>query len=277
MIFINRVNRVKKAQGLGSGFLVKAVTLCCGLIPGSHALAKSVVVKGNPQSESGSLVEKWMAVGSGCQATSDKPGDVKFVGAELSKNDPKGSLSVASVKFDLSQFNLRPLVQKESAQGDTQSQPAKNDQSSALKSGAPESSLMNYARECAIRIVVSPPPGTKLRSVSAKAVAEISKDRNSKLFLQGALKTGASTVAKSVHRFGSDQDFRFRSEVMEMVPGRNPDDEIAPVSCNEKKIVGLDLTLLTNKDSPAAVAEAKLAANSIVDVDLEFENCETAP
>lgn len=276
MTSVNRVDRVKKAQGLGSGFLVKAVTLFC-LISGSHALGKSVVVKGNPLSESGSLIEKWMAVGSGCQATSDKPGDVRFVGADLSKNDPKESLSVASVKFDLSQFNLRPLVQKESAQADAQPQSAKSDKSNNPESGRAESSLVNYARECAIRIVVSPPPGTKLRSVSAKAVAEISKDRNSKLFLQGTLKTGASTVAKSVHRFGSDQDFRYRSEVMEMVPGRNPDDEIAPVSCNEKKIVGLDLTLLTNKDSPAAVAEAKLAANSIVNVDLEFEKCEPAP
>jgi hypothetical protein len=259
------------------GLLGKAVALCCCLIPGSHALAKNVVVKGNPQSESGALVEKWMAVGSGCQATSDKPGDVKFVGVDLSKNDPKGSLSVASVKFDLSQFSLRPLVKKESAQGGGKSQSSKNDPSSAMNSSAPESSLVNYARECAIRIVVSPPPGTKIRSVSAKAVAEISKDRDSKLFLQGTLKTGASTVAKSVHRFGSDQDFRFRSEVMELVPGRNPDDEIAPVSCNEKKIVGLDLTLLTNKDSPAAVAEARLAADSIVNVDLEFEKCEPAP
>jgi hypothetical protein len=270
-------DRVQKERNVNMGSLGKAVALCCCLIPVAHAWAKNVVVKDNPSSGSGSLVEKWMAVGSGCQATSDKPGDVKFVGVDLSKKDPKGSLSVASVKFDLSQFNLRPLVQKDSAQGGGKSQSSKNDPSSAMNSSAPESSLVNYARECAIRIVVSPPPGTKLRSVSAKAVAEISKDRNSKLFLQGTLKTGASTVAKSVHRFASDQDFRFRSEVMELVPGRNPDDEIAPVSCNEKKIVGLDLTLLTNKDSPAAVAEARLAADSIVNVDLEFEKCEPAP
>jgi hypothetical protein len=270
-------DRVQKERNVNMGSLGKAVALCCCLIPVAHAWAKNVVVKDNPSSGSGSLVEKWMAVGSGCQATSDKPGDVKFVGVDLSKKDPKGSLSVASVKFDLSQFNLRPLVQKESTLGDAKSQAAKGDQSHKPESGKPESSLVNYARECAIRLVVSPPPGTKIRSVSAKAVAEISKDRNSKLFLQGTLKTGATTVAKSVHRFGSDQDFRFRSEVMEMVPGRNPDDEIAPVSCNEKKIVGLDLTLLTNKDSPAAVAEARLAADSIVNVDLEFEKCEPAP
>lgn len=261
-------------------FLLKKSVLCCLMLSELDALAKTVTVKGDSPVDSASLVEKWMAVGSGCQATSDKAGDVKFVGVDVSKskedvnrNDAlKGSPKLASLKFDLSQFSLRPLVKKDAAQREA-NDPASTSSERNAGTSATEARLVNYARECAIRVVVAPPPGTKIRSVNAKAVAEVTKDRHSKMLLQGSLKVGASTVAKAVHQFGSDQEFRFRSEVLEAVPGSHPDDEVAPIACNEKKVVGFDLTFLTNKENASAVAEARLAANSLVTLDLELEDC----
>jgi hypothetical protein len=201
--------------------------------------------------EEEALFGRWMAAGSGCRADSvDKTvkNDVQLVSAEYNPQDPK----FIKVTFSLPDFRLRPLEQKP---------------------GKPQVSGVNYARECALRFNLNPPEGKKIKSASAETEIEVSKDKDVKLFVAGSLKLGATTLTQQQTQFPNAESFRFRRHPLLLVPGKNPTDEVPQVDCGEKKIVGVDLTLLTNKPVESNLAEARVFGNGNVTINIELEDC----
>ena len=212
-------------------------------------LGKSTVIDSKKSADA--VIGQWMAAGSGCQASADKPGDVQLVSVETDPTNPM----VHTVTFSLPQYRLKPL---------------------AVAPERPKVSLINYARECAIRLNVNPPKGYALSGVTGSTEFEVSKDNNAKLLAQATLKVGATTITKDVKQFTKEESFKFRTMPIELIPGRTPEDETPQIECEAKKIVGIDFTFLTNKDSETALAEARIAGNGLARFKISFDKCPQA-
>lgn len=213
--------------------------------------AAAAAEKSGVAQEEEQLFGRWMAAGSGCRADSaDKSvkNDVQLISAEYDSKNPKQ----LKVTFALPDFRLRPLDPTPER---------------------PNVSGVNFARECALRINVNPPPGKIIRSASAEAQVEVSKDKDVKLFVAGSLKLGATTLTQQQKQFEPSESFRFRRHPLLLIPGRNPADEMPKVDCAEKKIVGVDLTLLTNRPTEDALAEARLYGKRDITITVHLDDC----
>lgn len=235
--------QVASADSVGKGNPAQAIS--------SNNAAEKIDVDENDQK----LFGRWMAAGSGCRADSadtSVKSDVQLVAAEYDAENPK----VLKVTFALPDFRLRPLEQTPER---------------------PTVSSVNFARECALRFNVNPPAGKIIRSASAETQIEVSKEKEVKLFVAGALKLGATTLTQQRTQFDNAESFRFRRHPLLLVPGKNPTDEMPEVGCAEKKIVGVDLTLLTNKPTESALAEARIHGNGAITITVDLDDCPVAP
>lgn len=211
------------------------------------AFAKGVVLKNDPND--GAIIGKWMAAGSGCRSTSEDIGDVKM---KLLPSGEDGKLKSFQMEFALPDYTLKPLEPN---------------------AERPQPSLTQFARECAIRVSVQPPKGMKLSAASARTVANVSKDSASDLLLQGALKVGAVTLATHQRRFEKGTEFREREEIIDLVPGRDKGYEPLQSDCGQARIVGVDLTFLTNKSATSAPVDARIGRDKTLEISVGLEPC----
>jgi hypothetical protein len=226
----------------------------CSLVFTAGALADvSRGLSGAKASDPKPLVGEWLAAGSGCKGTESQPGNVRILpNAPTGASDLLASARRIPIVFELDGYRLRPLEQ--SAKGATPN-------------------LLHYARECALRVSLNPPSGMRIGSVTARASTELSKDKSSELVVNAVLKVGSLEIAQEQRLYDGSNVFRNRKETLELISGRRPDQVMPTLQCGESKIIGLDLTFLTKKQSKEALAEARVVDGGRVTIDVGLEEC----
>jgi hypothetical protein len=200
-----------------------------------------------PSSAGMPVLNSWFALGSGCRARSDAPGDVSMEALPSDAAHP----NVYRVRFHLNRFEAA---------------------SDALGPIPPA----NFARECAVRLNVNPPDGQKL--VRLRAVTDVVEDKGPgvKLTVREELKLGNATLgmASFIHDQGSAL---FHHDEPSVIEAGGAGDAMPALKCGEAKILGFDYTFLVERPVAAANAtpeEAKVTLSG--DKTLEFE-AELAP
>jgi hypothetical protein len=227
-------------------FFLPLALLCVfsGVLNSAAALAT--------QAEANSVaVGDWFAVGSGCKSTHKKLGNVEFAGFKTSE---KGSLIGT---FLLKDYRL--------------SSPPTEEKTS-----------LAFARECNVRVQVTPPKNKRVRTVSARTEWEVSKDAPVKVQLQNTLyidsmRIGASYVEvpageKVGHR---NYEIRLAENVFQGIAAEAPV-ERAPLGCGQMTVVGSDYTVIAHRKQKSDAALVRLKGETkdrVLEIALELEDC----
>ncbi|MEY4632627.1 MAG: hypothetical protein RIQ81_2747 [Pseudomonadota bacterium] len=156
--------------------------------------------------------DKWFALGSGCKAREDLPGDVMPVNAEQLKNPPNDP-GRAEFGLLLPAFKLAP--QGNAARG--------------------------IARECAIRVHLNSPTGYRLSRLRARLKLDVTKPLPGDLFLHQELKLGTETIDIKQVRL-MNQALTDRAINIDLDSTQATENNLAKLECGAKKIAGVDLT-----------------------------------
>lgn len=186
----------------------------------------------------------WIAFGSGCRARSDEPGDVTMERATVES----GGRVVHRARFHLDQYRL------------TSADP-------------PPGDPLDFARECAIRIQLGPPPGMRIARVTARTGLVSSKSEGVKLTLLAELKIGVALLGRklTVHEAGVAHDGW--KQVLRLVPGTKPDERLPELACAEGKLVGFDSTWIAERTAPTDEVSVELSGTHVLDIDAELAGC----
>lgn len=216
---------------------------------------------------------EWFALGSGCRAKFDIPGDVTKDLAPAPGIYP----GYDRVRFHLPDFELTQ---------DAQISPDRD-----------------FGRECSIRLKVLPPADEKIADVIAETEIEYSAFQSSKLTLATELKIGQQTIDASIEKPPlSVPDTSNKLPVILGSPlmseqnsqpenaAQKPGTLFETLKCGEPKIIGLDLTWIVSNTSLAAHSKsnendratsatgperliARLGGSRMVDIFIKTERC----
>jgi hypothetical protein len=184
----------------------------------------------------------WTALGSGCRggaAGEDASGDVTQ--AILPTADP----GAWRARYDLSAFRL-----------DTGERPP----------GAP----LTFARECGIRVVVTPPAGMRIALIASEARVVGRKSSGAKLTMTADLALGGGLLARrrAVHpptgAWSGEEGFT-------LAPGT--DAPMPSLGCGEARIAALDLTWIVGREGASESARVEMGGGGGVDLEVRFEPC----
>jgi len=211
----------------------------------------SIVLPVDPRAARGTVPEsgevpvfaEWIALGSGCHAKSNEAGDVSMerIANTGAKND------VYVVRFHLDQYQL-------------------------TSAGRPPNEPLNFAKECAIRVQVLPPPGKRIRSLYANTSVVSVKSAGTKLTLAGTLKIGAQTLGQKIviRQAGTASA---AEEAFVLFPGAEPDEVFPALSCEENKLAGFDFTWIAERHDNTDAIFVEVAADKVLDMVAELEDC----
>ncbi len=164
------------------------------------------------------VLNDWFALGSGCKAKSDLPGNVR---AEILPSDP-AKPNVYKVKFSFSGFELN---------GDTV-----------------DKNVEQFARECAVRININPPKDKKIVEVRAVTSIQASKDLGASLDMNTELKIGSASlgaVRKTMAAAARSETFEDKIELASDGTKGTP---LPALACGESKIIGFDYSWIAKRE-----------------------------
>ena len=197
--------------------------------------AQAVVAAGKP------VLNDWFALGSGCRAKFDLPGDVTLAAAPPDPAQP----GIHRVRFLLKELTL-----------DTATEPG--------------GTSLKFARECAIRLNINPPPGMRLKSLAARARVTSTKGPGVELVLNGELKLGSlsldhtlATYPRGVGHVAKEEAYDFQAS--------GP--AFSALQCAEPKIIGFDLTWIADRASRGDAALVSVAGDRTLEIEARLEPC----
>ena len=164
--------------------------------------------------------DKWFALGSGCKAREDLPGDVK----------PMNSLQGREAEFAPGKAQFGLVLP-------------------AFKLAPQDNAARGFARECAIRVHLNSPDGYRLSRLRAKLKLDVKKPVEGDLFLHQELKLGTESIDIQQVRLLNEalQDQAVNIDLDSMASAQS---NLAKIDCGAKKIAGVDLTwIYKNKES----------------------------
>ena len=164
------------------------------------------------------VLNDWFALGSGCRAKSDLPGNVKMENLPADPAHP----NVHRVKFTFSGFELR---------GDTA-----------------DKQVPQFARECAIRLNINPPAGKKLVELRAKTAISAGKDVGASLDLLGELKLGSVSLGSVRKTLDTNARTAAQEEAIDLAAGAKSGQALPALNCGEAKIIGFDYSWIAKRD-----------------------------
>ncbi len=221
-------------------FVLKSLMLA-GIMP----TLTEAAVKGDRSQE---FIYDWSALGSGCRGQqSVSEGNVEF----LLNPSKAPSLNRYQLRFVLEKFRLESPVPKD--QGPTH---------------------LEFARDCAIRVALNPPPGKRIVDIEAVSNYRLSKEASSEMKTMAQLTLGMTTLATARLEFPSSQSLRKAQHELRLVPQRSAGD-LAEVRCGQSKLLGLDLLFYINRSNSNAKVDMNLE-NREIDVLVDLEDCEKA-
>ncbi len=171
----------------------------------SHAAAKPVL-------------NDWFALGSGCRAKSDLPGNVSM---ESLPQDAK-SEGVHRVRFHFERFDLR--------------------------GEGIDPSLKKFGRECAVRLNINPPAGKRIVGLRALTKVFARKDPGPALDLLTELKLGSASLGVVQRRLDNSATVAAREEVIDLRAGEGAGEPLPQLGCGEPKIIGFDYSWVVTRD-----------------------------
>lgn len=187
----------------------------------------------------------WIAVGSGCYATSSMPGDVTLNRITIQQ----GGKEIHRARFHIGGLRLteadRPADQQ-----------------------APR-----FGRECAIRVQLASPPGKRLAKVTAHTQVISTKSPGVRLMLSGQLRIGSTPIGHQLVIHEGTESIRDALNVFEVSPGTPPEEPLPPLVCAEPRLLGFDLTWIAEPTGEDGKLSVSLGGGKVLDLDVEFSDC----
>lgn len=177
----------------------------CGFAPVAHASTKQVL-------------NDWFALGSGCRAKSDLPGNVRVEGVPAEAGAPDSY----KVKFLFTDLALR---------GETA-----------------DPTLKKFGRECAVRLNINPPEGKKIVSIRAKTRITASKETGPALDILSELKLGAASIGKIQRKLDHGARVAAREDEIDLEAGQGTSEPLPQLGCGEPKIIGFDYSWIATRE-----------------------------
>jgi hypothetical protein len=170
--------------------------------------------------KAGPVLNDWFALGSGCRAKSNLPGNVymKNLGRDHLHPD------IYRVEFTFQDLNLK---------GDS----------------APQSVLI-FARECAIRLNINPPKNRKLVSLRARTEVVTNKDKGIDLNTDSELILGSISLASTKNTAGHQTLVQNTIEKIELASDGTTGSVMPNLGCGEAKIAGFNYSWIAKRQSP---------------------------
>lgn len=198
------------------------------------------------QTQEGNLtvLNHWFALGSGCRAKDDVPGDVTM---ELLPPDPLRP-NIHRARFHLDRLHL---------------------DSGALS----DKSLLKFARECSVRLNINPPPGKKVVGVKATTGIAVEKPQGTKLTVLSELKIGNTTLGHDESAFPSDTIVQSKKSVVELAPGTRMEERFPALTCAEPKIIGFNYTWMAERNAATETVDVQLSDAKTLDIEAELASC----
>jgi hypothetical protein len=190
------------------------------------------------------VLNEWFALGSGCRAKSDQPGDVQHRALPPDPARP----NVHRVRFTLPSYVL--------------------DSDATVEGGT-----LKFGRECAIRVNVNPPEGMRIKDAAATTRVRASKGAGTELVLMSELKIGPSTLGARTATFGKGNAVSDAEEIFSFRSGQKPEEAMPTLKCAEPKILAFNYTWIADRTERADSARVHVGSDRSLDLEVELERC----
>lgn len=199
----------------------------------------------NSAAENLPVLNHWFALGSGCRAKDDLPGDVSM---ELLPQDPARP-NTFRARFHLEKFRLDPAA-------------------------LADRSLLKFARECSIRLNINPPKGKRITRVAATTAIAVDKAQGTKLTALSELKIGNATLGHDEAIYAPTELIQSKQSEVNLVPGTRLDEPFPDLLCAEPKIIGFNYTWLAERSAASEDVSVQLAGGKTLDIEAELSTCQ---
>lgn len=189
------------------------------------------------------VFREWVAFGSGCRARSGEPGDVTMERRTLRS----GGRVIHRARFHLDHYRL-------------------------TTEDRPDGEPLDFARECAIRVQLVPPPGERIARVTARTRVASTKSESARLTVLGELKLGPASLGRKLVVHGPGEALDGREDVFRLAPGA--EEAFPRLACAQSKLVGFDATWLAERPAAADQVFVELSGDRVLDLDAELSDCE---
>jgi hypothetical protein len=188
---------------------------------------------------------EWAALGSGCRS---RPSPTEPVNVTLHKSSTVDADGKTTYRFSLSRFEL------DGAKPISAAEPA-------------------FARDCAMRLVVEPPTGMRIRSLAAETRLRLNKSEGFSFQIAGSISTPRAQIGLTTFTFSPEQRLTDSDLLLRVVPEQGGTAGDIDSACGEARVLGVDLVLSTNRARFSQTARAILAGERQVQLDVFFEAC----
>lgn len=191
------------------------------------------------------VLNRWFALGSGCRAKDDLPGDVTM---EMLPQDPMRP-NAYRARFHLDRLHLAPSL-------------------------LADTSTLKFARECSIRLNINPPAGKKVTKVTATTGVAVDKPEGPKLTVLSELKIGNATLGRQESTFATSESVQSKESAITLVPGAKLDEQFPVLACAEPKIIGFNYTWIAERTAPSESVDVQLSGAKTLDIEAELSSCD---
>ena len=189
------------------------------------------------------VLNDWFALGSGCRAKSDLPGNVRM---EHIDDEVKGDIYKA--RFHFTNFALQGT-----------------DGNRALK---------KFGRECAVRLNINPPPGKRLVGLRAVTKVQAAKESGPSLDILSELKLGSESLGTVQRKLADSASVRTTEEVIDLRAGAGSGEPLPQLGCSEPKIIGFDYSWIAMRESGQnGKIKVALGRESTLTIEAKLEDC----
>jgi hypothetical protein len=200
------------------------------------------------------VLNDWFALGSGCRAKSDLPGNVSMETLPtVSKIDSKRDMrahDVYRVRFRLNQFDL--------------------------DGGSVDPSFKKFGRECAIRLNINPPAGKRLVGLRGLTKVYASKESGPAVDILSELKLGSASLGLVQRRLDTHALVVAHEEVIDLRAGESLGEPLPQLGCGEPKIIGFDYSwIVTRQPSLKGQVQVALGREKSLIIEASLADCQS--
>jgi hypothetical protein len=200
------------------------------------------------------LIGNWIAAGSGCKGSNASPADMELKYTAITSKGNRNIYGVQGV-LNIPSYELKSPI-------------------------TPPPKTIIFARECAVRIEILPPPRMKVKTVTGTATAQFSKDKTVATKIQSLLYFNGNVVSASLNESEKGEQVGYRDVEMKLVPGIFPKsskhERLTTLSseCGSPFMYGFDFTFLADRTNTTDIVNIKLSPNNkALNFTVEFEPC----
>ena len=189
------------------------------------------------------VLNDWFALGSGCRAKSDLPGNVR-----MEQIDSGSEKDLHRVKFYFTDFALE----------------------------GSKSNLANkkFGRECAVRLNINPPAGKRLVGLRAVTAVQANKDAGPSLDVVSELKLGSVSLISDEQKLSSKDKISKKNVEVDLRSAKANSSVFPNLECGEPKIIGFDYSWIVSREkSKSQKIEVSLAGDKTLVIEAKLEDC----